>query len=184
MFAQRIGCRYNAPADYNNINGTFSSCESDNQLYPGVYIEDGQTRTYSQPPESLGAITTLPYEPMIPSSSMCTTYESASLYSAISNVVSLFLILLEFLRLTRLPRCTTQTSAAETTALDATTTGALTTTAETLPTTASSAVSGATQAVGGAAAAPTRSNTSGATALVVSSGMTLAAALIAGAFVL
>jgi len=35
-----------APADYASINGTFTSCESDNQRYPGVYVNsNGQTVT-------------------------------------------------------------------------------------------------------------------------------------------
>lgn len=35
-----------APADYGNINGTFTSCESENQRYPGVYVNsNGQTVT-------------------------------------------------------------------------------------------------------------------------------------------
>jgi hypothetical protein len=50
----RIGCTYNAPANYAAINGTFQSCLGDDQLYPGVYVENGATRTYTQPPESLG----------------------------------------------------------------------------------------------------------------------------------
>lgn len=35
-----------APADYAAINGTFTSCASDNQMFPGVYIDEaGQTVT-------------------------------------------------------------------------------------------------------------------------------------------
>jgi len=84
----RIGCRYNAPADYGSINGTFSSCESDNQMYPGVYVNDaGATVTYTQPPESLGVISTIPYEPEIPASSMCTNYTSASIYTDLASVM-------------------------------------------------------------------------------------------------
>ncbi|KAK9895457.1 hypothetical protein P389DRAFT_93414 [Cystobasidium minutum MCA 4210] len=81
----RIGCAYNAPADYANINGTFTSCESENQRYPGVYVNsNGQTVTYTQPPESLGAITTIPYTAEIPSSSQCTTYTSSNLWSSLA----------------------------------------------------------------------------------------------------
>ncbi|GAA5916279.1 hypothetical protein JCM6882_005067 [Rhodosporidiobolus microsporus] len=82
----RIGCKYNAPADYNNINGTFTSCDSDDQLFPGQYVEGGQTLTYTQPPESLGQITTIPYEPFTPSSSNCQTFESSALFTAGSSV--------------------------------------------------------------------------------------------------
>jgi len=101
----RIGCYYNAPADYASINGTFSSCESENQLPPGHYVVDGETRTYTQPPESLGVISTMPYQPSIPSSSMCTTYSSAELYGS-------------------LPAGSAATSAAETTAAAGATTAA------------------------------------------------------------
>lgn len=81
----RIGCAYNAPADYANINGTFTSCESENQMYPGVYVNsNGQTVTYTQPPESLGPITTIPYTAEIPSSSQCTTYTSSNLWTQLA----------------------------------------------------------------------------------------------------
>jgi len=80
----RIGCAYNVPAAY--VNGTFESCESDNQMFPGVYVGDnGKTSTYTQPPESLGAISTLPYQPVVPQSSSCTPYTSASLYTALAG---------------------------------------------------------------------------------------------------
>jgi len=83
----RIGCYYNAPADYGSINGTFTSCDGDNQMFPGVYVnEAGNTVTYTQPPESLGVISTMPYQPSIPSSSQCSTYTSAQLYSALGTV--------------------------------------------------------------------------------------------------
>ncbi|GAA6060526.1 hypothetical protein JCM10212_005607 [Sporobolomyces blumeae] len=84
----RIGCKYNAPADYAAINGTYQSCQGDDQLYPGVYVENGATRTYTQPPESLGVITTIPYEPFTPSSSMCSSYQSAELYTAAAALAS------------------------------------------------------------------------------------------------
>lgn len=48
---------HSAPANYGQINGTFQSCAGDDQLFPGVYIQNGQTRTYTQPPESEGIIT-------------------------------------------------------------------------------------------------------------------------------
>ncbi|KAG8910268.1 hypothetical protein FRC02_007282 [Tulasnella sp. 418] len=76
----RIGCSYNAPAAY--VDGVFESCLGDNQDFPGIYTgADGQVTTYKQPPESLGAITTMPYQPKVPASSSCTPYQSAQLYS-------------------------------------------------------------------------------------------------------
>jgi len=80
----RIGCHYNAPAAY--VNGTFESCESDNQMFPGHYVSNGRTLTYTQPPESLGPISTMPYDPVPPASSQCTQYTSASIYSALPRV--------------------------------------------------------------------------------------------------
>ncbi|KAF8629475.1 hypothetical protein AX15_003422 [Amanita polypyramis BW_CC] len=80
----RIGCAYNVPN--NAQNGTFESCLGDVQDYPGVYTSNGVVMTYTQPPESLGPITTMPYTPRVPASSSCTTYQSASLYTAIASV--------------------------------------------------------------------------------------------------
>lgn len=80
----RIGCAYNVPS--NPQNGTFESCEGDVMMFPGVYVTNGATVTYTQPPESLGAITTMPYTPTVPASSSCTTYQSASIYAALSTV--------------------------------------------------------------------------------------------------
>lgn len=81
----RIGCQYNAPSEWTKINGTYESCEGDDQLYPGQYIENGQTRTYTQPPESLGVITSIPYTPFTPPSSECTLYTSSAIYTAASQ---------------------------------------------------------------------------------------------------
>ncbi|KAH6899344.1 manno protein [Coprinopsis sp. MPI-PUGE-AT-0042] len=51
----RIGCAYNVPN--NAKNGTFESCKGENQDFPGVYTDEaGAVQTYTQPPESLGAI--------------------------------------------------------------------------------------------------------------------------------
>lgn len=52
----RIGCSYNAPASYATINGTFTSCKGDNQLPAGIYVDGPTTKTFVQPPESLGPI--------------------------------------------------------------------------------------------------------------------------------
>jgi len=76
----RIGCNYNAPAAYQD--GIFLSCLGDNQDFPGVYTgADGKVSTYVQPPESLGPIQTMPYQPKIPATSQCTTFTSAQLYA-------------------------------------------------------------------------------------------------------
>ncbi|KAG8684336.1 hypothetical protein FRC09_015455 [Ceratobasidium sp. 395] len=75
----RIGCTYNAPAAY--VDGVFESCQGENQDFPGIYTSNGQVVTYKQPPESLGAITTMPYDPKIPASSNCVQFQSAQLYT-------------------------------------------------------------------------------------------------------
>lgn len=76
----RIGCKYNAPAAYQD--GVFLSCLGENQDFPGVYTgSDGKVSTFVQPPESLGPISTMPFEPKIPATSSCTTYTSAQLYA-------------------------------------------------------------------------------------------------------
>jgi hypothetical protein len=83
----RIGCAYNSPNDAQN--GTFEACEGVDQDPPGVYTDSaGVVQTYSQPPESDGPITTLPYTPKVPASSNCVTYTSSLLYaSAASDTV-------------------------------------------------------------------------------------------------
>ncbi|GAA5980737.1 hypothetical protein JCM5350_006369 [Sporobolomyces pararoseus] len=78
----RIGCKYNSPASYSEINSTFTSCDGDDQLFPGIYTQGAQTLTYTQPPESLGVISTIPYEPFTPASSNCVTHASSELYTA------------------------------------------------------------------------------------------------------
>jgi len=83
----RIGCAYNAPN--NAQNGTFESCDGDNQDFPGIYTDaSGQIQTYSQPPESLGAISSIPYTPKVPASSNCVTYTSSAIYAALPTVSS------------------------------------------------------------------------------------------------
>jgi len=74
-----LGCEYNAPS--NVVNGTFEACDADDMTPVGIYVTNGVTMTYSQPPESLGPITSVPYTPVVPSSSNCVTYQSAQLYS-------------------------------------------------------------------------------------------------------
>ncbi|KAF9647020.1 hypothetical protein BDM02DRAFT_3098834 [Thelephora ganbajun] len=81
----RIGCAYNAPN--NAKNGTFESCQGENQDYPGIYTDSsGKVQTYTQPPESLGVISTMPYQPKVPASSNCVTYTSSAIYAALPTV--------------------------------------------------------------------------------------------------
>lgn len=61
-------------------NDTFVMCDSDNQLFPGVYTTDGITTSYTQPPDSV-PIGTLPYTPIVPSSSNCVTFQSSDLFA-------------------------------------------------------------------------------------------------------
>jgi len=78
----RIGCAYNSPNSAQN--GTFEACDGDNQDYPGIYTDpSGQVQTYTQPPESLGVISTMPYQPRVPASSNCVTYTSSAIYAAL-----------------------------------------------------------------------------------------------------
>lgn len=80
----RIGLSYNMPNQAQN--GTFEVCDTDPMEIPGVYTSGGQTLSYSQPAESLGPITTVPYTPVIPSSSNCQTYQSSALYTDFANL--------------------------------------------------------------------------------------------------
>ncbi|KAF8582331.1 hypothetical protein K439DRAFT_1351531 [Ramaria rubella] len=81
----RIGCEYNAPAAYQD--GVFEKCKGDNQDFPGIYTgANGVVSTYTQPPESLGDIQTMPYQPRVPASSDCQTFASTDLYSVTASV--------------------------------------------------------------------------------------------------
>ncbi|KAF5359464.1 hypothetical protein D9756_003660 [Leucocoprinus leucothites] len=80
----RIGCAYNAPN--NAQNGTFESCEGENQDFPGVYTENGVVVTYTQPPEALGPIGAMPYTARVPASSNCVTHTSAAIYTGLPQV--------------------------------------------------------------------------------------------------
>ena len=75
----RIGVSYNCPNAAQN--GTFEYCEGDNQDPPGIYTSNGQVVTFTQPPESLGPISTMPYQPKIPASSNCVPLQSAALFT-------------------------------------------------------------------------------------------------------
>nr|AGT80110.1 macrofage activating glycoprotein [Hemileia vastatrix] len=72
----RVGCVYNAPSNYSAINGTFQFCKGDNQLPVGVYVENGVTKTWNQPPEALGPI-----------NSDCATFTSDALYADLPTPV-------------------------------------------------------------------------------------------------
>lgn len=74
----RIGCGYNALADYAAINGTYEVCDSDDMTPPGVFTTNGATTTWFQPPE--GVVPTPPYTPTLPASSNCQTFSSAQLF--------------------------------------------------------------------------------------------------------
>lgn len=77
----RIGCAYNSPNAAQN--GTFEACDGDDQDPAGIYTDStGATQTYTQPAESLGAISSMPYQPRVPASSNCVTYTSSVLYAS------------------------------------------------------------------------------------------------------
>jgi hypothetical protein len=77
----RIGCNYNVPST--NPDGVFESCLGEDMSPPGIYVSNGETITYHQPAESLGPITSVPYTPVVPASSQCTTYQSSALYPSL-----------------------------------------------------------------------------------------------------
>lgn len=81
----RIGCAFNAPnAAQDKI---FESCDAENADYPGVYTDaSGAVQTYTQPPESLGPITTVPYVARVPKSSNCKTFSSEALFTGLPTV--------------------------------------------------------------------------------------------------
>ena len=84
----RIGCAFNSPNKAQN--GTFESCAGDNQDYPGIYTDPtGQVQTYTQPPESLGVISTMPYTPKVPASSNCVSYTSSAIYAALPTATGI-----------------------------------------------------------------------------------------------
>ncbi|KAI0742028.1 hypothetical protein C8Q80DRAFT_1221823 [Daedaleopsis nitida] len=75
----RIGVDYNCPNAAQD--GVFEYCEGDNQDPPGIYTENGQVMTYKQPAESLGVISSIPYDPKIPKSSNCVQMASSALFT-------------------------------------------------------------------------------------------------------
>ncbi|KJA19714.1 hypothetical protein HYPSUDRAFT_56435 [Hypholoma sublateritium FD-334 SS-4] len=78
----RLGCAYNAPNRARD--GAFEACAGDSQDFPGVYTDAaGAVRTYTQPPEALGAITSVGYTARVPASSSCSAFASAALYTGL-----------------------------------------------------------------------------------------------------
>ncbi|KAF8522963.1 hypothetical protein BU17DRAFT_64162 [Hysterangium stoloniferum] len=74
-----IGCDYNAIADYDNINGKFEVCDSDDMTPPGVFTTaPGQTTTWFQ----AGSPPIPPYNTRPISSSNCHTFASSQLFAA------------------------------------------------------------------------------------------------------
>jgi len=68
----RIGCQYNMP--HTVSNNTFETCYADVGLPVGRYYDSaGNLQTYTQPAESLGPITSIPYTPVTPVSSNCSS---------------------------------------------------------------------------------------------------------------
>ena len=86
LIDDRIGCTFNDPANYNSINGTFTSCLGDDQNPVGVYVSNGVTQTYTQPPESDGVINlSSVYSTSIPPTSSCSTFTSSNLFTALAS---------------------------------------------------------------------------------------------------
>ena len=85
----RIGTSYNCPSKYTlagYAEGEFEVCDSGSFPVPGIYTDSaGATQSYSQPPESLGAITTVPYDPTAAPTSNCKTYASSELFTAFGS---------------------------------------------------------------------------------------------------
>ena len=85
----RIGMAYNCPSKYSlgsYTEGEYEYCDSDSFPVPGVYTDSaGTTYSYSQPAESLGAISTVPYTPTAAATSNCKTYASSDIFVAASS---------------------------------------------------------------------------------------------------
>ena len=85
----RIGTSFNCPSKYTLAGfaaGEFEVCDSDSFPIPGLYTDAaGATQSYAQPPESLGAITTVPYEPTAAATSNCKTFASTELFTTFGS---------------------------------------------------------------------------------------------------
>jgi hypothetical protein len=82
----RIGLGYNCPSKYTVgagfKAGDFEVCDTDDMGVPGVYTDAaGATQSYSQPDESLGPITTIPYQPTSVASRNCVQTASSALFT-------------------------------------------------------------------------------------------------------
>ena len=81
----RIGTSFNCPSKYTLAGfqaGEFEVCDSDSFPVPGIYTDStGATQSYAQPPESLGAISTVPYVPTAAATSNCKTFASTELFT-------------------------------------------------------------------------------------------------------
>ncbi|GAA5911524.1 uncharacterized protein JCM6883_005784 [Sporobolomyces salmoneus] len=121
------------------------------------------TSTYTQPPESLGVISTIPYTPFTPSSSNCMSYQSSELYTAAAALA------------------TSSSSASS----SASTTSGASSAASTGASRGSSAQASGSTGVSGAAASQSPSNAgNGAGQLAIGGGGALVAGLVAFAFAL
>jgi len=78
-----VGCTYNAIADYSQINGTYTVCDSEDMDPPGVYTTNGAVSTWFQP--TVGPVGTPPYQPTQIASSNCHTFSSNQLFPASST---------------------------------------------------------------------------------------------------
>jgi len=72
-----VGCEYNMPSAAQN--GSFTECDGDVQEVVGVYTSGGQTLTWAMP-DPLN--TPPPYQPVVPASSNCKTFQSTDLFLA------------------------------------------------------------------------------------------------------
>jgi len=80
----RIGCAYNVPNAAKQ--GVFESCDASDALLPGVYTSGAVTMTYTQPAESLGVITSMPYTADLPKSSNCVQLTSSVLFADLATI--------------------------------------------------------------------------------------------------
>ncbi|KZT00922.1 uncharacterized protein LAESUDRAFT_664884 [Laetiporus sulphureus 93-53] len=71
-----VGINYNCPNAAQN--GTFEVCDGDSMEKIGEYVSNGVTTTWTQP---WSGVWTVPYTPVVPSSSNCRTYTSTDIYT-------------------------------------------------------------------------------------------------------
>ncbi|KAJ7838962.1 hypothetical protein B0H13DRAFT_1911511 [Mycena leptocephala] len=78
-----VGCDYNMPNALQN--DTYLDCQGDLQTPVGTYVTNGQTLTWSMPDP---LTTSPPYNPVVPSSSGCTTFSSQQLFANLGGGAS------------------------------------------------------------------------------------------------